>query len=154
VNPPMIPPIRKELVLPVDPATAFRAFTEQVQGWWPVATHSVSGTDGRGLRLNRDGFVETLADGSECRWGSVLAWDPPHRLEMTWHPGEDANPCTLVEVTFDAVPAGTLVRLTHSGWEALKLPDEQLRGRHGEYRSGWDTVLGAYEASAAEVGVA
>lgn len=154
MNGPVIPPIVKEVILTVDPPTAFRAFTEQVQGWWPVATHSVAGSEGRGLRLDPDGFVETLADGSECTWGSVLEWDPPHRLSMTWHPGEAADPHTQVEITFQHVAEGTLVRLTHSGWEAMQFPDEELRGRLGGYTAGWDVVLGEYVASVAEVGVA
>ena len=136
-----IPPVVKELMLSVDPARAFRTFTEQVRSWWPVATHSVGGVDGIGLRLDEDGFVEMLADGTECEWGAVLAWEPPHRLAMTWHPGQPADPHTRVEVTFEPVADGTLVRLVHSGWEALAIPDAARVERLEEYRKGWDVVL-------------
>lgn len=151
---PVIPPIVKELVVAVDQATAFRTFTEQVRSWWPLATHSVGGEDARGLRLDRQGFVETLADGSECTWGSVLAWDPPSRLVMTWHPGQAPDPHTQVVVTFHPESGGTRVRLVHSGWESLRLGHEQLAGRVGEYRGGWDVVLGRYLGVFGEVEVA
>ena len=153
MNPPVIPPIVKEVVVAVDPVTAFRVFTDEVRSWWPVATHSVAGADGRGLRLDPRGFVETLADGTQSTWGSVLAWDPPHRLAMTWHPGRAADPHTQVEVTFEPAPGGTLVRLVHAGWESLRLPNEELAQGLGGYRAGWDVVLGRYVAVLAEVGV-
>lgn len=141
---PTIPPLVKEVVVAAEPARAFAAFTDGVRGWWPVSTHSVGGTDGRDLVLDETGFVETLADGTACSWGSVLAWEPPRRLAMTWHPGQDPDPHTLVEVTFEPAPGGTLVRLTHSGWENLQIPAQDGAARLGEYRSGWDVVLGSY----------
>jgi uncharacterized protein YndB with AHSA1/START domain len=143
---PSIPPIVKEVVVAVGPAAAFAAFTAEVRRWWPVATHSVGGEAGLGLRLDELGFVETLADGTQCEWGEVLAWEPPHRLLLTWHPGSPADPHTQVEVTFTAARDGTLVRLVHSGWEAL--PVARRAGRH-EYESGWDAVLGDYASAVA-----
>lgn len=149
---PDIPPIVKEMVVRADPPSAFRAFTDQVHSWWPVRTHSVGGEEGRGLRLNPAGFVETLADGTECTWGSVLAWEPPHRLAMTWHPGQAPDPHTQVEVTFRAVEDGTLVRLVHSGWEALRLPAQAASEKLGDYRAGWDVVLGGFVDACGQVG--
>lgn len=151
---PEIPPIVKEIVVKADPPTAFWAFTEQVRSWWPVRTHSVGGEAGRDLRLDPQGFVETLPDGTQSTWGSILAWEPGRRVAMTWHPGQEPNPHTRVEVTFEPVAQGTLVRLVHSGWEALGLPAEQASGRVGEYRSGWDYVLGRFVAGLGAAGAA
>ena len=152
---PLIPPIVKELSVAVPPEQAFAAFTREVATWWPVATHSVAGTDGLGLVLDEDGFVETLADGTACRWGSVLAWDPPSRLSMTWHPGQDADPHTVVDVSFTADGGGTMVRLVHSGWESLALPvSDDGSTVLDNYVEGWETVLGAYAAGRAVVGAA
>ena len=109
------------------PEQAFVAFTREVASWWPVATHSVAGTDGLGLVLDEDGFVETLADGTSCRWGSVLAWEPPSRLIMTWHPGQAADPHTVVDVSFTADGGGTMVRLVHSGWESIPAAGQRRR---------------------------
>jgi uncharacterized protein YndB with AHSA1/START domain len=149
----VIPPIVKEVVVAAEPAGAFAAFTDGVKSWWPVATHSVAGDEGRDLVLDETGFVETLADGSPCSWGSVLAWEPPHRLAMTWHPGQDPDPHTLVEVTFEAADGGTLVRLVHSGWENLGLPADAGAERLGGYDEGWDVVLGSYVSGLGAVGM-
>ncbi len=150
-----IPPIVKEVSVPVAPEAAFAAFTTNVARWWPLESHSVGGTDGLGLVLDEGGFVETLADGTACWWGSVLAWEPPDRLAMTWHPGQDPEPHTVVEVTFTAASDGTLVRLVHTGWENVPLPASGDRSELvGNYTEGWDLVLGAYVVSEAAVGAA
>ncbi len=152
---PQIPPIVKEVSVAVAPEAAFAAFTRDVARWWPVESHSVAGTDGLGLVLEPGGFVETLADGTACRWGSVLAWEPPGRLEMTWHPGQADDPHTVVEVTFTESAGGTLVRLVHSGWEMVQVPESgNYDALLGNYSDGWAVVLGSYVVSKAAVGAA
>jgi uncharacterized protein YndB with AHSA1/START domain len=101
------------------------------------------------LVLDESGFVETLPDGTSCRWGSVLSWEPPAHLAMTWHPGHGPDPHTRLDVSFEDAPGGTLVRLVHTGWENLGLTGMEALG---DYTEGWDVVLGAYVNSVA-VGV-
>ena len=38
-----MPPIRREVLVNADPATAFDVFTTRLGRWWPLATHSVHG---------------------------------------------------------------------------------------------------------------
>lgn len=89
-------------------------------------------------------------DGSVCRWGRVLAFDPPHTLAFSWDIGPDwrVTPdlarTSEVEVTF--TPEGdqrTRVTLVHrhlerhgAGWEAM---------RHGvDVEDGWPLYLSRY----------
>jgi uncharacterized protein YndB with AHSA1/START domain len=143
----VIPPLVKEVVVSCPPEEAFAVFTAGVHRWWPLADHSVGGAASRALVLDEHAFVETLPDGTPCRWGTVLAWEPPTRLSMTWHPGHGPDRQTQVDVTFEATPAGTRVRLVHTGWENLGLPATEDRA---EYDEGWGLVLGRLVESIAE----
>jgi len=83
---------------------------------------------------------DRLEDGRENQWGTVLAWEPPHRVRITWNvnPG---NPTTELEVRFTPEGDGTRVDLEHSGWEAY---GERAQDSASSYNSGWDLVLGRY----------
>jgi uncharacterized protein YndB with AHSA1/START domain len=91
-------------------------------------------------------------DGSICRWGRVLAFDPPTTISFSWDIGPDwqvtpdLDRTSEVSVTF--TPEGaerTRVTLVHrhidrhgAGWESL---------RDGlDAPQGWPVYLGRYEA--------
>lgn len=76
-------------------------------------------------------------DGSQCRWGRVQVFDPPHRFVFSWDIGPDwqiiSDPAmsSEVEVVFTPVEGGdgprTRVELTHrhlerhgAGWEGVR----------------------------------
>jgi len=74
---------------------AFRLFTEDIGGWWPVAGHAVRPDQVAAVVLEgRVGgrLYERWHDGGEADWGQVLAWEPPTRLLLTWRPNR-ARPC-------------------------------------------------------------
>jgi uncharacterized protein YndB with AHSA1/START domain len=91
-------------------------------------------------------------DGSICRWGRVLAFDPPHTIAFSWDIGPDwqvaadLSRASEVEVTFASEDEQhTRVTLTHrhidrhgDGWESLQggldAPD------------GWPLYLSRFEA--------
>jgi uncharacterized protein YndB with AHSA1/START domain len=85
-------------------------------------------------------IVESISDGRTCVWGTVTAWEPPHRVAFTWHPGRDAGQATAVEVSFLGHGDHTEVMLVHRGWDARL---DSVAARRG-YDSGWDIVLGRY----------
>lgn len=75
-------------------------------------------------------------DGSECRWGRVLVYEPPNRLVVSW----DINPSFQIETDLDKTsefevrfvaegPRRTRVELVHRNLE-----------RHGQ---GWEGIQGA-----------
>lgn len=89
-------------------------------------------------------------DGSVCRWGRILVYEPPHRVTFTWDIGPtwqlEADPAKAseVEVRFTAESGGrTRVELEHRhldrhgpGWESV------AQGVDGD--AGWPLYLARY----------
>jgi len=66
---------------------AFQVFTQRMGKWWP-ASHHVGNVPFKDLLIEpRVGgrWYEINAEGAECLWGSVLAWEPPKRVVLSWH---------------------------------------------------------------------
>jgi uncharacterized protein YndB with AHSA1/START domain len=139
--------IRKSIVVqrPVD--DAFRVFTEGIGDWWPFGGHSIFDDQGETVVFEpRVGgrVYERSTSGEEGVWGTLTAWEPPHRLAMTWHPGREAETAQDLEVRFSPEGDGTRVDLVHAGWERL---GDRMAEISGHYDEGWDFVLGRYAAS-------
>ena len=139
-------PLVKEVTVAVPPARAWTVFTEGIDDWWPVGTHSVGGEgavvvfeEGVGGRI-----LERWEGGTEHVWGEVQVWEPPRHLRCTWHPGRDASEATELEVWFEQHEDGTRLRLEHRGWERR---GAEAAGARASYDSGWDFVLGRYTAT-------
>ena len=122
-----------------DVDTAFELFTAHLGAWWPLGSHSVFGAEGS--VAFEDGVVVERRGADQAVWGTVLRWDRPGGFAMTWHPGQGPERATEVAVSFESDGDGTLVTLTHTGWERLAEP-EPVRD---EYERGWPVVLGGYE---------
>ena len=142
-----IPPIEKTIRVRLIPADAFDLFTRQITRWWPLAQYSCGGADALGLEFEEKVggvVIERTRGGERHVWGTVTAWDPPHRFSMTWHPGHPLQEATRLTVEFTAAESGTEVRLFHDGWEAR---DPQARE---SYDGGWPAVLARYAAATEE----
>jgi uncharacterized protein YndB with AHSA1/START domain len=143
-------PVVKSLVVGLEPTAAFELFTTGLARWWPLATHSCAGAAARDVAIEpRVGgrVIEYANDGSTAPWGTVLAWEPPHRFEMTWHPQTDSAQATRLEVRFSAAhEGGCRIELVHDGWQARGDTAVAVRER---YDGGWVAVLQRY-ATAAE----
>jgi uncharacterized protein YndB with AHSA1/START domain len=142
------PALRKSVLVGSSVGHAFRVFTEGIGGWWPVESHSVFAEDAETAILEgRVGgrLYERSRDGEEAVWGTVTAWEPPHRIALTWHPGRGEETAQELEVRFTAAGGGTRVELVHSGWERLGERAGEVRAR---YETGWEPVLGSYVEAA------
>ncbi len=137
------PPIRRQVLVDADPATAFTVFTTSLGRWWPLAELSVFGT-GATVAFTDEQIVETAGNGETSVWGTVSSWQAPDVVAFSWHPGRKPELAGHVEVTFVAAGEQTLVTLTHTGWETYEDP----AAARAEYDSGWPTVLGRFKASA------
>lgn len=107
---------------------AFSVFVEQMETWWPP-THHVGKTPFVAIFVEpRVGgrWYERNTEGELRDWGTVLAWDPPHRVRFSWHVGpghnqpdwvfdSDMAKASEVEIRFRAEgPNATWVELEHS----------------------------------------
>jgi uncharacterized protein YndB with AHSA1/START domain len=141
--------IRKSVVVDRPVGDAFRIYTEQVGSWWPFAkTHSVAEEDVETVILeSHEGgrFYELTKSGDEHLWGTILVWNPPHRILHSWHPGRGPETAQQVEVTFTEAGDGTRVEIVHTGWEVL---GDRMEEVVASYTTGWDTVLGRYVQAA------
>lgn len=145
-----IPPVKKTCTVPLPAAAAFDLFTTRIRDWWPVGTHSISADETAVASVRFEGrvggrVVEVTTDGREYSWADVLAWDPPSRFVLSWHPATEPLAASRLEVTFRPVDGGTEVLLEHSAWEEFGEQGDALRK---DYDTGWDLVLGRYRKEA------
>jgi len=141
-----IEPVRRSVVVGCTVAEAFRLFTDEMESWWPLATHSVGQGDAVGCYFEgREGgkIYETDGDGAIRLWGMVTVWEPPDRVVFSWHPGRDAVTAQEVELRFGEGAEGTRVELEHRDWEVLG--DKASETRTG-YERGWVLVMDRYTA--------
>jgi DNA-binding transcriptional ArsR family regulator len=135
-------PVVKTRELDVGVGVAFELFTTRIAEWWPVESYSINLDEVADVRFEgRVGgrVVEITKDGTECPWAHVLAWDPPHRLVLSWYPTADPVASSLLEVRFTPLSEGkTRLDLEHRGWEEFGPEGAGVRDR---YETGWDAVL-------------
>ena len=134
--------VRASVTVALPREEAFQLFTERIGSWWPLATHSVFHADAVAVTIEPvvGGRVyEANADGRTSDWGTITEWQPGERLAMTWHPGEESELATLVEVAFSEAPdGGTLVDLLHTGWA---VHGAEAAARAADYQQGWAALL-------------
>ena len=146
--------VRRQIVVDAPIERAFTVFTDRFGDFKPPEHN-----------LLRVPIVETVfepkvgghiydrgADGSECRWARILAYDPPTRVVFSWDIGPtwqvetDPDRASEVEVTFVAEsPHRTRVELEHrhldrhgTGWESVS--------DGVEHDQGWRLYLDRYAA--------
>jgi uncharacterized protein YndB with AHSA1/START domain len=135
--------IEREVHVAATPEVVYQVVStpEHLREWWPdeaefAPVPGATGVISFGDRSTPEAKIEQL---------TVVEADPPRRFSFRWvyDAGEPATPANSLLVTFDLVPsgAGTLLRLTETGfrekgWEAAVL-EEQYRA----HVTGWDSFL-------------
>ena len=145
-------PVIKTRDVPITVEEAFRLFTEGLDTWWPLDAFSI-GADEKGetpVAVRFEGrvggqVVEVMADGTEYVWADVIAWNPPERFVLAWHPSLDPTAASILEVRFAPNGTGSSVYLEHRGWEEF---GERALEVRGQYEPGWDRVLAPYQVTA------
>ena len=126
--------VRTSIVVEAPVERAFSVFTEDFGSFKPPE-HNMLGVEiAETVFEHRVGghLYDRGIDGSECRWARVLAYEPPHRLVISWDISPqwqietDLEKTSEVEVRFiSEAPERTRVELEHrnldrhgEGWEA------------------------------------
>jgi uncharacterized protein YndB with AHSA1/START domain len=135
---------------PID--RAFAVFTEDMGSWWPQEHRMLQGQKSRMVFEPKKGgrAYELGADGTECKWSTVLVWEPPDRVVFSWEISPqwsletDPAKASEVEVRFTAEAVGrTRVDVEHRNLDRHGDGWEDLRDALGS-PEGWPTELAAY----------
>ena len=137
---------------PID--KAFAVFTERFGDFKPPEHNLLAAPITETVFEPRVGgnIYDRALDGSECRWATVLVYEPPQRVVFSWDIGPtwqletDRDLVSEVEVRFTAeTPERTRVDLEHRnidrhgpGWESV------ATGVGAD--DGWDLYLDRYAA--------
>jgi uncharacterized protein YndB with AHSA1/START domain len=154
----VVEPVRRSVTVHVPVERAFEIFTADFDTWWPRSHHIGKAPLKKAIVEGRAGgrCYSLQIDGTECDWGSVLLWEPPHRFVMAWQIDTrweyepDLAKSSEVEVRFSPEPDGsTRIDLEHRAFE-----------RHGENAAsmqagvgspnGWRGILDLYARRAGQ----
>lgn len=144
--------VHKDIVVDAPLERAFSVFTQRFGDFKPREHNLLQAPIVETAFEPRVGghIYDRAADGSECRWARVLAYEPPNRVVFSWDIGptwqleSDPANASEVEVRFVAEgPERTRVELEHRhldrhgpGWEGIR------EGVDGD--GGWPLYLTRY----------
>ncbi len=147
-----IEPIVRTVTVQAPADACFRTFVDRWADWWPREHHI--GQDREITELHLEGRIGGRAydvdtNGTECQWGTVLAYEPPARLVIAWHIqpdfttiDRDVNRSSEVEVTFTAVDdERTEVRLVHGHLGRHGEGASSMHGSVGNDDGGWGFLI-------------
>jgi uncharacterized protein YndB with AHSA1/START domain len=147
--------VQQQITVKTPPERAFDVFTAQLASWWPLEMYSIGSQPAVAAEIEpREGgrWFERAADGSTCDWGRVLAWEPPHRVVLSWEIScdwsHDPRLASEVEIRFRPDgPGATRVELEHRGLETYGERAEEMRGIFGS-DNGWGGLLRHFAGAA------
>jgi uncharacterized protein YndB with AHSA1/START domain len=151
-----VAPVRKSVSVHASAAHAFKVYTEGFDTWWPRTHHiGKAPLEKAVIELRAGGRCYGLSiDGTECDWGTVLVWDPPHRLVLAWQIthewGYEPDLAKASEVDIRFIPEGpdmTRVELEHRHFERHGAGGESMREAVNK-PNGWSGLLALFAAAA------
>ncbi len=153
--------VHKTVTVRATPGRAFEIFTAEFDSWWPRSHHIGKSPMKRALIEGRAGgrcYCEQ-EDGTDCEWGTVLVWEPPHRFVLAWQIDEmwqyepDAAKSSEVEVRFVAEPDGrTRVELEHRHFDRHGIAAGETIRKAVDAEGGWGSLLRLYADRAGVAG--
>jgi uncharacterized protein YndB with AHSA1/START domain len=156
---PEVAPVLKSIRVKANVEKAFQVFTQNMDSWWPRTHHIGSSPMKRVVVEGRSGggIYTEQEDGTNCPWGSVRTWEPPHlfvmywRVSSAWQYEPDIEKCSEVEVRFTPADDGTtLVELEHRGLNKHGGACVKMREQVNS-EGGWGALLGMFAEKAGGV---
>lgn len=146
--------VRKQIVVPAPIDRAFAVFTERFGDFKPPEHNLLRSPIVETVFEPRIGghIVDRAADGSECRWARILAYEPPDRVVFSWDISPrweivtDPDQTSEVEVRFfPETPERTRLELEHRHIDRHG-PESRfvIDGVDGD--EGWPLYLARYAA--------
>ena len=133
----------KLVEITTSPERCFRAFTQEIDAWWPKH-HSRSGDDATTIVLephDNGRLYERTPDGDEFVFGTVVEWSPGDRFALDWYLGTGQDNPSRVQIVFEPIASGTRVIITHDGADRV---GEIWWSRVSVFDRAWSDVLAAY----------
>ena len=147
-------PVRKSITVRASQQRAFEVFTAGFDSWWPRSHHIGTVPMKRAVLEGRVGgrCYSEQADGTDCDWGEITAWEPPKRFVMAWkitaewHYEPDLAKSSEVEVQFTPLESGaTRVDLEHRHFDRMAPGWEKMREMVAS-DGGWGGLLQLFSA--------
>lgn len=124
------------LTVPLRSTTVWQALTARahIARWWGEHVRLEARLGGR--------FVERWRDGARraVTTGSIIAWDPPNELALSWS-DDNWTAATELRITLRDVDEGCAIVLDHGGWE--RLPEKRRAPLIEAHADGWTRHLEA-----------
>jgi len=140
----MIPnAIEKEILIDAPAEAVYRVITEpaQISQWFSDAAELDPVPGGTGSLT----FADRATSQRMAVNLSVQAAEPPHRFAFRWDYPDGEQPTEenslLVEFSLTAEGGSTRLRVTESGFTALRKPDAEKAGYYETHDKGWDIHL-------------
>ena len=147
--------VRKVMSVKAPVEIAWRVFTKSMGTWWPLVNFKIGKAKAVDAVIEpRVGgrWYEQGEDGSTCQWGSVLAWEPPSRLVLSWDINADwqYDPALKTELEVRFIPEGadaTRVELEHRRLDRYGARRDEMRTIF-DTTGDWGRLLQAFAQAA------
>lgn len=139
--------IEKDILINAPAETVYRVITEpdQIARWFADAADLDPVPGGQGSLT----FADRATNQRMTVRLAVQAAEPPHRFVFRWDYPDGEQPAEgnslLVEFALTAEGTGTRLRVTESGFAALRRPGQDMVGYYEAHGKGWDAHLASLQ---------
>lgn len=148
-------PLRHSVEIAAPRTHVFEVLTRELADWWP-REFTFSGDRFRGASIDHlegGDWFEVNEAGVKLSWGSVLHWQAPERLLLTWRVSvnrtqEAADNASQIEILLkELTPGSTSLELEHREFERHGTGADAMRTGM-DSAEGWPAILDRLKVAA------